>query len=270
MFVSAGFISSVSRCRIRASLWQAFEAKPTQHSTVLFAHIPTRTFKAASRLFERANVLREVTIELMCNALDNLKNADTLREKTEKYKKVMLQDARTKEIFRELDRFIMLMSVLSTLLLESIRPVFMIVSDVIHGHPESAEYFKDSVSFKSLSLAIRDLGRDKRTIDVPLGFLLSMLLIDFALSDFRRSGVFPWPKVDTKIQEFETHLTGPDAMRLLWGSVLHLVDIMRYAVYKLFELLCASCHHNHATLSTMHMGLIESFLSQYFQLRDDI
>ncbi|KAF8895077.1 hypothetical protein CPB85DRAFT_1257370 [Mucidula mucida] len=283
----AGFISSVSRCRIRASLWQAFEAKPTQH-TVLFAHIPTRTFKAASRLFERANVLREVTIELMRNALDNLKNADTLREKTEKYKKVMLQDARTKEIFRELDRFIMLMSVLSTLrvaqdrcihepeaqilleVLESIRPVFMIVSDVIHGHPESAEYFKDSVSFKSLSLAIRDLGRDKRTIDVPLGFLLSMLLIDFALSDFRRSGVFPWPKVDTKIQEFETHLTGPDAMRLLWGSVLRLVDIMRYAVYKLFELLCASCHHNHATLSTMHMGLVESFLSQYFQLRDDI
>ncbi len=217
----------------------------------------------------------------------------------------MLQDARTKEIFRELDRFIMLMSVLSTLrvaqdrcihepeaqilleVLESIRPVFMIVSDVIHGHPESAEYFKvrvlitceirttvtlcqDSVSFKSLSLAIRDLGRDKRTIDVPLGFLLSMLLIDFALSDFRRSGVFPWPKVDTKIQEFETHLTGPDAMRLLWGSVLRLVDIMRYAVYKLFELLCASCHHNHATLSTMHMGLVESFLSQYFQLRDDI
>ncbi len=75
----------------------------------------------------------------------------------------MLQDARTKEVFRELDGFIMLMSVLSTLrvaqegpvhepeeqilleVLESIRMVFMIVSDAIHDHPENAEYFKVGV-----------------------------------------------------------------------------------------------------------------------------
>ncbi|KAF9014685.1 beach-domain-containing protein [Hymenopellis radicata] len=238
---------------------------------------------------------RDVMIELMRNTLENLKDADTLREKTEvltEIQKIMLQDARTKEVFRELDGFIMLMSVLSTLrvaqegpihepeeqilleVLESIRLVFMIVSDAIHDYPENAEYFKESVGFKSLSLAIRDLVSDKRTVDVTLGFLLSMSLNDFALSGlFTSLRGLSMDQVDTKIQEFESRLIiirQPDAIRLLWDSAPRLVDgspVMRYAIYKLFELLCASCHRNHATLSTM--GLVESLLSQYFQLRDD-
>ncbi|KAF9029661.1 hypothetical protein BDZ89DRAFT_1159737 [Hymenopellis radicata] len=238
---------------------------------------------------------REVMIELMRNTLDNLKDADTLREKTEvltEIQKIMLQDASTKEVFRELDGFIMLMSVLSTLrvaqdgpihepeeqilleVLESIRLVFMIVSDAIHDSPENAEYFKESVGFKSLSLAIRDLVSDKRTVDITLGFLLSMSLNDFALSAlFTTLRSLSMDQVDTKIHEFETRLIiirQPDAIRLLWDSAPRLVDgspVMRYAIYKLFELLCASCHRNHATLSTM--GLVQSLLSQYFQLRDD-
>ncbi|KAF8995525.1 hypothetical protein BDZ89DRAFT_1261670 [Hymenopellis radicata] len=131
------------------------------------------------------------------------------------------------------------------------------------------QYFKDSIGFKSLFLAIRDLVSDKRTIDVTLGFLLSMTLNDFALSGlFTTLRSLSMDQVDAKIHEFETRLIiirQPDAIRLLWDSAPRLVDgspVMRYAIYKLFELLCASCHRNHATLSTM--GLVQSLLSEYF------
>lgn len=73
----------------------------------------------------------------------------------------MLQDGCTKDVFRELDGFLVLMSVLSTIqsqqgpvvepeeqvlseVLESTRLVFMIVSDAMHKHSENAEYFKVS------------------------------------------------------------------------------------------------------------------------------
>ncbi|KAF9006328.1 hypothetical protein BDZ89DRAFT_1144797 [Hymenopellis radicata] len=212
---------------------------------------------------------REVMIELMRNTLDNLKDADTLREKTEvltEIQKIMLQDARTKEVFRELDGFIMLMSLLSTLLvaqegpihepeeqillevLESIRLVFMIVSDAIHDYPENTNTSRcDSIGFKSLFLAIRDLVSDKRTVDVTLGFLLSMTLNDFALSGlFTTLRSLSMDQVDAKIHEFETRLIiirQPDAIRLLWDSAPRLVDgspVMRYAIYKLFELFRSS------------------------------
>lgn len=81
----------------------------------------------------------------------------------------MLQDARTKDVFRELDGFIMLMSVLSSLrvendgpvqepldqilleVLESIRMVFMIVSDAIHDNAENVEYFKVSLRSRNIN-----------------------------------------------------------------------------------------------------------------------
>ena len=70
----------------------------------------------------------------------------------------MLQDACTKDVFREMDGFLVLMSVLSTIhptfsqetradtagaeLLESTRLVFMILSEALHKHNENAQYFK--------------------------------------------------------------------------------------------------------------------------------
>lgn len=76
--------------------------------------------------------------------------------------KIMLQDACTKDVFREMDGFLVLMSVLSTIhptlsketreevasseLLEATRLVFVILSEALHKHNENAEYFKVRVT----------------------------------------------------------------------------------------------------------------------------
>ena len=87
----------------------------------------------------------------------------------------MLQDACTKDVFREMDGFLVLMSVLSTIhptfsqetradaagpeLLESTRLVFMILSEALHKHNDNTQYFKvrvhvaRSARAHSLSLA---------------------------------------------------------------------------------------------------------------------
>lgn len=95
-----------------------------------------------------------------------------------------------------------------------------------------------------------------------------------SLNDFALSGIFTTlrsvssEEVDEKILEIQSRLIvirQPDAIRLLWDSAPHDDPIMRYAVFKLFELLCASCHRNHAILSTM--GIMESLVAKYLDLR---
>ena len=73
----------------------------------------------------------------------------------------MYQDACTKDVFREMDGFLMLMSVLSTIhptfsqettrgesagteLLEVTRLTFLILSEALYKHNENVEYFKVS------------------------------------------------------------------------------------------------------------------------------
>ncbi|KAK0199746.1 beach-domain-containing protein [Desarmillaria ectypa] len=232
---------------------------------------------------------RDVLIELMRNAVENLKTSDTTREKTEvltEIQKIMLQDACTKSVFRELDGFVVLMNVLSTIqscndgpvrepdeqvfleVLETTRMVFMIVSDAINDHSENAEYFKTSVGYDSLALALIDLVADSRTVDVTLGFLLSM-----SLNDFSVSGIFtsirgtPIEELDQKIKEFESRLgliRLPGAIRLLWDFRLQLStdDVaMHYAFFKLFDCLCATYHRNQAILSSI--GIVKSVVEYY-------
>ncbi|KAK0186450.1 beach-domain-containing protein [Armillaria mellea] len=232
---------------------------------------------------------RDVLIELMRNAVESLKTSETTREKTEiltEIQKIMLQDACTKLVFREMDGFVVLMNVLSTIqscndgpvrepdeqilleVLETIRMVFMIVSDAIDDHPENAEYFRVSVGYDSLALALTDLVVDSRTVDVTLGFLLSM-----SLNDFSVSGIFtslrgtPVEELDQKIKEFESRLgliKLPGAARLLWDFRPQLCaddSAMYYAFFKLFERLCARCHRNQATLSSI--GIVKSVMEYY-------
>jgi hypothetical protein len=74
----------------------------------------------------------------------------------------MLQDACTKDVFRELDGFVVLMSVLSTIqaankglvvepaeqihaeVLHNMRLVFMVTSEALKGHKENTQYFNVS------------------------------------------------------------------------------------------------------------------------------
>ena len=84
----------------------------------------------------------------------------TGRQVLTEIQKIMLQDACTKDVFREMDGFLVLMSVLSTIhptfsqetrnetagpeLLEATRLVFLILSEALHKHNENVTYFKVS------------------------------------------------------------------------------------------------------------------------------
>jgi hypothetical protein len=137
--------------------------------------------------------------------------------------RIMAQDSNTKHVFRELDGFLILMSLLSTIqdkqqspvvepeeqvvldVLENARLIFANLSEAMQGHLQNSEYFRVSsgrpissalptahiqlaqnvVSYDSLADAIRGLVSNPKTMDETLGLLLS-----FAMNNFELSGIF--------------------------------------------------------------------------------
>jgi hypothetical protein len=124
---------------------------------------------------------RDVLVELMRNSVENLKRAENAKSRTEvsnawivasvtdntrkvlvEIQRIMLQDPCTKDVFRELDGFLVLISALSSMqigcngpvieptdqvlaeVLESARLVFMITSDAMYEHAANSEYFEVS------------------------------------------------------------------------------------------------------------------------------
>lgn len=115
---------------------------------------------------------RDVLIQLMRNAVENLKAAEGLQAKAEvrrvpegrcarsdckqllaEMHKIMLEDVATKDVFREMDGFLVVMSVLSTLqavddevakteMLEATRLAFVMLSESLEEHEGNQEYFK--------------------------------------------------------------------------------------------------------------------------------
>lgn len=100
---------------------------------------------------------RDVLVELMRNSIDRLKDAQDVQSKLEVLSEVhsiIQQNSTTKDVFRELDGFLLLINALSTLhvgqpslpeVLEEIRLVFTIMSEAMKKHPSNSEYF--SVSY---------------------------------------------------------------------------------------------------------------------------
>jgi len=102
---------------------------------------------------------RDVLIELMKTSVERLKASESLQDRTQvltEIHKIMLEDARTKDVFREMDGFLVVMSVLSTIqanasdsdetrveVLEATRLAFVILSEALYLHRENTEYFKD-------------------------------------------------------------------------------------------------------------------------------
>lgn len=98
-----------------------------------------------------------------------------------------------------------------------------------------------------------------------------------SLNDFSVSGIFtslrdtPLEELDQKIKEFESRLgliKLPGAVRLLWDFRPQLGaddSAMYYAFFKLFERLCATCHRNLATLSSI--GIVKSVMEYYADAR---
>lgn len=193
----------------------------------------------------------------------------------------MLQESRTKDVFRELDGFLVLMSVLSAIqasdemqqVLEGTRLVFMILSEAMHEHYQNEEYFAVSVGYESLAHALYALVSDPRTVDESMGFLLSLALHDFALSGlFTTLRHLSEDDIELKLTEFQPRLGlihRPGAIAVLWSFIPHLYATdasMRYALFKLFELLSHKSHRNHALLSTL--GLVSPLLEYWSQVKN--
>ena len=112
----------------------------------------------------------------MRSAVENLKRADSERAKCEvcwklqgvgggmavtddlfqvlvEIQRIMLQDEVTKNVFREMDGFLVLMSVLSTIqdhtqdddhtaAIETTRLVFVVLAEATTDHPENSDFFR--------------------------------------------------------------------------------------------------------------------------------
>ncbi|KAI0646236.1 beach-domain-containing protein [Trametes meyenii] len=220
---------------------------------------------------------RDVLVELMRNATERLKTADSLVERIEvltEIHKIMLQDVCTKDVFREMDGFLVLMSVLSTIhptfsketreeaasseLLEATRLVFVILSEALHKHNENVEYFKTAVGLESFAQATVGLVSDARTIKQTISFLTSLALHNFAWSRFflHITGV-DYAAVDRKFQEFSPQLGlihVPQALRVLYDAVTRPTQdnaLLRYMGTKLLERLTLHKHRNQCVLSSL-------------------
>ncbi|KAJ7151346.1 beach-domain-containing protein [Mycena crocata] len=223
---------------------------------------------------------RDVLIELMRISVDKLKLAEDTHTRMEvlaEIQRIMLQDApgATKDVFREMDGFVGLMSALSTAhdpgldesqlseTIECSRLAFMITSEAITDHAENAVYFKKRVGYESLATAIQSLVADPNTVDYTMGLLLSFAFRNFSLSGaFKSIRNASIPEVESTLREVVSRLGGikrPGAMRLLCKLTPQLIgepedSSMRYGVVKLFELLSNTTHRNHVVFSSFDLA----------------
>ncbi|PCH37188.1 beach-domain-containing protein [Wolfiporia cocos MD-104 SS10] len=233
---------------------------------------------------------RDVLNEVMRNSVERLKFADTLELRTEvlmEIHKIMLEDSRTKDVFREMDGFIVVMNALSTIhvvagtseevkmeTLETTRLVFVILSEALFQHVENTEYFQHSVGYESLAQAMSSLVSDPGTVRHTLGFLLSLALHKFAMSGiFEFGSDAEYATLDQRIRDFEpafgpVHL--PGTLLVLFNFipiVSSTMPMMRYAILKTLERLAHHNHRNHCILSGL--GLAEPLFEQYCDWKDD-
>ncbi|KAG6831011.1 hypothetical protein H0H92_013198 [Tricholoma furcatifolium] len=222
---------------------------------------------------------RDVIIELMRNSVENLKLAEDTRTRIQvlaEIHRIMQQDAHTKDVFRELDGFLILMSMLSNAqdrstslivepaqqiladVLEITHLILLNLSEAMHAHVGNAEYFSNIVGYGSLEDSLRGLILNPTTVDHTLGLVLALATHDFNVADtFTTLRATPDDRFDTTISEIEGRLgiiRRPGAILILWNAIPQVAagdDVMRFAIFKLFELLSLASHRNQAILSTL-------------------
>ena len=120
---------------------------------------------------------------------------------------------------------------------------------------------------------------DRETVLETMGFLLSLSLCDFSLSNFFSNlRDVPHDTIGIKMGEFHLGtIKYPEALMILWNlalpqltrasSNLDVDGPARYALFKLFELLFHVNHRNHAILCSL--GLIKSVFARFYETRMD-
>ncbi|KAF8266238.1 beach-domain-containing protein [Lactarius quietus] len=232
---------------------------------------------------------RDVLIELMRNAVEKLKSMSDIHSKVEvltEVHRIMLEDACTKDVFREMDGFVAIINILSTLrtsrdeslaehqeqaldeIVEAARLVFVIASEAMSGDEVNSQYFERHVGYESLAQALQPLVTDAQ--DQILGFLFSLALNDFSVSSlFTSLHVADYNDVDSRIKDIEVRLgliAQPGAIRILLDLLPKLSEdtMLDYVVYRLLERLSALRHRNKVILCGLDIlgRLFRTFISQ--------
>jgi hypothetical protein len=201
----------------------------------------------------------------------------------------MLEDACTKDVFREMDGFLAIINILSTLrmyrdenltterkeqvlseTMEAARLVFVIASEAMSDDENNSRYFEvrlilsiravlivfqQHVGYESLAQALQPLVLDAQFKDPILGFLFSLALHDFSISSlFMSLRNTEHSDLDSRIKEIELRL-GLIAQPGAIGILLDLLpkrsedSMLHYVVYRLLEWLSALKHRNKVILS---------------------
>ncbi|KAI0002519.1 beach-domain-containing protein [Russula compacta] len=238
---------------------------------------------------------RDVLIEIMRNAVEKLKTMQDVCSKVEtltEVHRIMLEDACTKDVFREMDGFLVIINILSTLrmyreeslttereeqvlseTIEIARLVFVIVSEAMSDDEINSQYFERHVGYESLAQALQPLVMDTRVQDQILGFLFSLALHDFSISSlFMSLRATECADLDSRIKDIEVRLgliAQPGAVGILLDLLPRLSEdsMPHYVVYRLLERLSALKHRNKVILSGLGIlgRLFQTFTSFTFQ-----
>ncbi|KAF7329558.1 hypothetical protein MKEN_00218700 [Mycena kentingensis (nom. inval.)] len=270
----------VDGCKLLTPLRLRFDSSP--RSAVTSNVLSPSSAIDEEELENPEDFARDVLIELMRVAVDRLKVVDSAADKIEvlvEIQRIMLQDTpgATKDVFREMDGFMGLISAISTAdqlakdegeTIECSRLAFMIASEAITDHKENAEYFKKRVGYASLAGAVSRLVYDRGTVDYTMGLLLSFAFRNFSLAGtFKSIRGIPLTNIEPTLREVVSRLGGikrPGAFALIVRFMPELVGDdanMRFGMYKLFELLANLTHRNHVVFSSFDLekGLLERF-----------
>ncbi|KAF6760566.1 hypothetical protein DFP72DRAFT_988225 [Ephemerocybe angulata] len=244
---------------------------------------------------------RDVLVQLMRNSVENLKMADTQVVQGEilsEILRIMQQDAFTKGVFREMDGFLVLMSVLSTIQVKPetntptievtvagadkstscSRLVFSVLIEALVDEPENEDFFRSRVGYESLSFALRSLLSDPLTVDETLGLLLALSMSNFSLEeyfvDLRRIEDLGGEadEVVTSAQSTLKTIVRPEPLGILWDAAIHLPlahtsPSLRYGLYKLFEALFHVNHRNQGVLASLN--LVRTLFPRFCEARND-
>lgn len=201
----------------------------------------------------------------------------------------MLEDACTKDVFREMDGFLAIINILSTLrmyreenltterreqvlseTMEAARLVFVIASEAMSDDENNSQYFEvrrinssrfllillqRHVGYESLAQALQPLVMDTHIKDPIFGFLFSLALHDFSISSlFMSLRNTERSDLESRIKDIEARL-GLIAQPGAIGVLLDLLPkrsedpMLHYVVYRLLEWLSALKHRNKVILS---------------------
>ena len=134
---------------------------------------------------------------------------------------------------------------------------------------------QNTIGYESLANSLRGLTSNPKASDPTLGLVLSFALHNFDVSDiFSILRATSEEDMDLAITGFESRLRTirrPGAISILWESIPQATagdTKMRYAMFKIFELLSHVNHRNQAILGSL--GIAKSVFGLFYGTQDDL